>query len=69
MGVNVCVGRDADMAVTERLTDVSIDERLGGKFGSGLDMPRLQALSRNIAVTMKNDRNKFFLIRMAASIE
>jgi hypothetical protein len=51
------------MAVTERLTDFSI-ESVGGKFGSGLDTPRLHALSRNMAVAMKNNGKKFFSIRM-----
>ena len=67
-GVSVNVGEAADMAVTVSIADVSIDERLGGKFESGAATPRLHALSRNIAVAMKNNRKKFFLIRMAASI-
>jgi hypothetical protein len=64
VGVSVGVGRDSDMAVTVSLTDVSMYESVGSKFGSDLDTPRLHALSRNMAAAMKNNK-KYFLIRMA----
>jgi hypothetical protein len=67
VGVSVNVGKEEDMAVTVSITDVSI-ERMGVKFESGLATPRLHALSRNITVAMKNNKNTLFLIRMAASI-
>jgi hypothetical protein len=62
VGVVVSVGKEADIAVTVSMTDVSI-ELTGGKFESGLDTPRLHALSRNIAVVTKSIK-KFFLIRI-----
>jgi hypothetical protein len=63
--VGVDVGKEKDMAVTVRIADVSI-EKMEGKFESGLDAPRLHALSRKIAAMI--NIKKYFLIRMAASI-
>jgi hypothetical protein len=59
---------EINVAVSVGITDVSV-ERIGGKFKSGLDTPKLHALRRNIAVAMKKRVKKYFvLVRMIASV-
>jgi len=67
-GVEVGTGVDeeADMAVTVRITDTSI-ERVGVKFESGLVTRRLHAVSRDVIIAIKDNKKKTFLIRMIAS--
>ena len=67
VGVSVDMGKEADLAVSVNATAVST-ELMGDKPESGSGAPGLHALSRNITTVTKNMK-KFFLIRMAASIE
>ena len=67
VGVSVDVGKEAGLAVSVNATDVWT-ELMGDKPESGLVVPGLHASSRNITAIIKNIK-KFFLIRMAASIE